>query len=160
MTAGAYSIPEVKRLLAALVAAKPEGRIAEAGASYGEGAEAIAAALGPRASFVTCESDPERAAAARARLAGLAVELVEGRWQDVLPQRAPFDLLFFDAGGIDESVIDLLAPGGILVKDDMTPGHPVEGDPVRELLLRDPRLEAVELLTTPDAAAIVAVRKA
>ncbi|HEY6018237.1 MAG TPA: hypothetical protein VIU16_15735, partial [Gaiellaceae bacterium] len=83
-----------------------------------------------------------------------------GRWQDVLPQRAPFDLLFFDAGGIDESVIDLLAPGGILVKDDMTPGRAIEGDRVRELLLRNPRLESVELLTTPDAAAIVAVRRA
>ncbi|HEY6029047.1 MAG TPA: hypothetical protein VIU44_00705, partial [Gaiellaceae bacterium] len=59
-----------------------------------------------------------------------------------------------------ESVIDLLAPGGILVKDDMTPGRAIDGDPVRELLLRNPRLEAVELLTTPDAAAIVAVRRA
>lgn len=160
MTGDAYSIPEVKRLLAALVAAKPDGRIAEAGASWGDGAAAIAAALGPQASFVTCESDPERAAAARERLAGLPAELVEGRWQDVLPQRAPFDLLFFDAGGIDESVIDLLAPGGILVKDDLTPGRAIAGDPVRELLLRNPRLEAVELLTTPDAAAIVAVRRA
>lgn len=160
MTGDAYSIPEVKRLLAALVAAKPEGRIAEAGASWGDGAASMAAALGPRASFVTCESDPERAAAARERLAGLPVELLEGRWQDVLPQRAPFDLLFFDAGGIDESVIDLLAPGGILVKDDMTPGRAIDGDRVRELLLRNPRLESVELLTTPDAAAIVAVRRA
>ena len=160
MTGDAYSIPEVKRLLAALVAAKPDGRIAEAGASWGDGAAAMAAALGPRASFVTCESDPERAAAARGRLAGLPVELVEGRWQDVLPQRAPFDLLFFDAGGIDESVIDLLAPGGILVKDDLTPGREIEGDRVRELLLRNPRLESVELLTTPRDAAIVAVRRA
>lgn len=160
MTGDAYSIPEVERLLAALVAAKPDGRIAEAGASWGDGAAAIAAALGPQASFVTCEPDPERAAAARERLAGLPAELVEGRWQDVLPQRAPFDLLFFDAGGIDESVIDLLAPGGILVKDDLAPGRAIAGDPVRELLLRNPRLEAVELLTTPDAAAIVAVRRA
>ncbi|HET8607868.1 MAG TPA: hypothetical protein VFL66_12680 [Gaiellaceae bacterium] len=159
MTAGAYSIPEVQRLLATLVAAKPAGRIAEAGTSWGDGAEAIAAALGPGASFVTCEADPERAAAARARLAGLAVEALAGRWQDVLPQRAPFDVVFFDAGDIDGSVVDLLAPGGILVKDDMTPGRAIDGDPVRELLLRDPRLVAVELLTTPGAAAIVAVRR-
>jgi predicted O-methyltransferase YrrM len=160
VTAGSYSIPEVKRLLAALVAAKPAGRIAEAGTSWGEGAEAIAAALGPGASFVTCEADPERAAAARERLADLPVEVLEGRWQDVLPPRAPFDLLFFDSGGIDDSAVDLLAPGGILVKDDMTPGRPTDGDPVRELLLANPRLEAVELLTTPEAAAIVAVRRA
>jgi predicted O-methyltransferase YrrM len=160
VTAGSYSIPEVKRLLAMLAAAKPAGRIAEAGTSWGESAEAIAAAMGPGATLVTCEADPGRAAAARERLAGLPVEALEGRWQDVLPPRAPFDLLFFDSGGIDASVIDLLAPGGILVKDDLTPGRATVGDPVRELLLRDPRLVAVELLTTPETAAIVAVRRA
>jgi predicted O-methyltransferase YrrM len=47
VTAGAYSIPEVQRLVATLVASKPGGRIAEIGTSYGEGAEAIAAALEP-----------------------------------------------------------------------------------------------------------------
>jgi predicted O-methyltransferase YrrM len=159
VTAGSYSIPEVKRLLAVLVTAKPGGRIAEAGSSWGEGAEAIAAALGPGSTFVTCEVDPERAAAARERLAGLPVEALEGPWQDVLPPRAPFDLLFFDSGGIDERAIDLLAPGGILVKDDLTPGRPVEGDATREALLLDPRLEAAEVLVTPAMACIVAVRR-
>jgi predicted O-methyltransferase YrrM len=159
MTDGASSIPEVKRLLATLVASKPGGRIGEAGSSYGEAAEAIARALAPGATFVTCELDSARAAAARARLAGLPAELVEGDWRDVLPPWAPFDVLFFDAGGIDESVIDLLAPGGILVKDDMTPGRPIDGDPVRELLLRDRRLRATEIFVTPRMAAIVAVRR-
>ena len=53
-----------------------------------------------------------------------------------------------------------IAPGGVLngASFDKTPGAPVDGDPVREFLLRDPRLAAVELLTTPQAAAIVAVR--
>ena len=149
----------MKRLLAALAATKPGGRVAEAGASLGDGAAAIAEALPAGASFVTCEVDPERAAAARERLAGLPVELVEAPWQEALPPRGPFDLLFFDAGGIGPEVVDLLAPGGILVKDDMTPGRPVDGDPVRELLLRDPRLVSVELLTTPESAAILAVRR-
>jgi hypothetical protein len=53
----------------------------------------------------------------------------------------------------------LLATGGVLVKDDLAPGRPVDGDPVREFLLRDPRLAAAEILTTPTAAAIVAVRR-
>lgn len=159
MTDGAYSLPEVKRLLATLAAAKPGGRIAEAGASWGDGAVAIAQALRDGATLVTCELDPERAAVARGKLAGLPAELVEADWREALPPRGPFDLLFFDAGGIDESALDLLAPGGILVKDDLSPGRPVEGDPVRELLLRSPRLEAVELLTTPASAAIVAVRR-
>jgi hypothetical protein len=78
----------------------------------------------------------------------------------VLPARAPFDLLFFGGGAIEGSVIDLLAPGGLLVKDDLTPGRPVEGDPVRELLLRNPRLRAVEVLATPEMAAIIAARVA
>lgn len=55
-------------------------------------------------------------------------------------------------------MIDLLTPGGVLVKDDMTPGRPIKGDPVREVLLLDPRLRSVELLTTPESAAIVATR--
>ena len=39
-----------------------------------------------------------------------------------------------------------LKPGGILVKDDMSPGRPVDGDEVREFLLRDPRLASAEIL--------------
>jgi predicted O-methyltransferase YrrM len=153
----------VQRLLATLVAAKPGGRIGEAGTAFGEGAAAMAASLAGGATLVTVEPDPLRAAAARERLAGLPVELVEARWQDVLPGRGPFDLIFFDGGARDcdsyDLIIDLLAPGGVLVKDDLTPGLPIEGDPIRELMLRDPRLVGVEILTTPTAAAIIAVRR-
>ncbi len=153
----------MQRLLATLVAAKPGGRIVEVGTAFGEGAAAMAASLAGGATLLTVEPDPERAAAARERLAGLPVELVEGRWQDVLPGRGPFDLIFFDGGARDgdsyDLIIELLAPGGMLVKDDMTPGRPVEGDPIREFMLRDPRLVGVEILTTPAAAAIIAVRR-
>ena len=70
-------------------------------------------------------------------------------------------LVFADAGRpFDwEAILALLEPGGLLVKDDLTPGRPVDGDPVREFLLRDPRLAGVEILTTPATAAIVAVRR-
>jgi predicted O-methyltransferase YrrM len=153
----------VQRLLATLVAAKPGGRIVEVGSAFGEGAAAMAASLAGGATLLTVEPDPERAVAARERLAGLPVELVEGRWQDVLPGRGPFDLIFFDGGARDgdsyDLIIELLAPGGMLVKDDMTPGRPVDGDPIREFMLRDPRLVGVEILTTPTAAAIIAVRQ-
>jgi len=160
MTAGAYSIPQVQRLVATLVASKPNGRIAEIGTSYGDGAKAIAAALPPGASFVTVEVDPARAAQARAALAGTRVEVVEGDWRVHLPARGPFDALFADGGGVYADVIDLLAPGGILVKDDLTPGRAIEGDATREALLLDPRLEATEILVTPEMACIVAVRRA
>jgi predicted O-methyltransferase YrrM len=159
MTAGAYSIPEVQRLVATLVASKPGGRIAELGTSYGDGARAIAAALPPGATFVTAEIDPERAHQAREALAGAPAEVLEGDWQELLPARGPFDVVFADGGVAYDKVADLLAPGGILIKDDLTPGRPVEGDPTREALLRDPRLESVEVLVTPEMACIVAVRK-
>ncbi len=160
MTGGAYSIPEVQRLVATLVAAKPGGKVAEIGTSYGDGARAIVAALPRDATFVTVELDPERAAQARAALAGTAAEVLEGDWRDLLPARGPFDVVFADGGSFYEQVADLLAPGGILIKDDLTPGRAVDGDAAREALLRDPRLEATEVLVTPEMAAIVAVRRA
>jgi hypothetical protein len=53
----------------------------------------------------------------------------------------------------------MLAEGGILVKDDLTPGISTSGDPVRETLLNDPRLVASEIQTTATTAAIIAVRR-
>jgi predicted O-methyltransferase YrrM len=159
LTAGTYSIPEVRQLVATLVVSKPGGRIAEIGTSYGDGARAIVDALQEGATFVTVELDAERAARAREVLAGTDAEVIEGDWRDVLPQRAPFDVVFADGGVAYELVADLLAPGGILVKDDLTPGRQVEGDATREALLLDPRLEATEVLVTPEMACIVAVRR-
>jgi predicted O-methyltransferase YrrM len=156
LTGGGSSIPAVQRLLAVLAAGK---RCAETGTAFGEGAFAIASVA---ESLVTVERDPDRAAIAAERLAGLQnVELIVGDWRDHLPSRAPFDFLFFDAGRLDESpeAIDLLGPGGLLVKDDLTPNRP-EPDPVRELLFSHPQLVAVEILTTPHSAAVVAARLA
>jgi predicted O-methyltransferase YrrM len=155
VTGGGSSLPEVQRLLAVLAAGR---RCAETGTGFGEGAAAIASTA---TSLVTVEADPERAAAAADRLSGLAnVELVVGDWHDVLLAKAPFDFLFFDAGRLDESpdVIDLLAPGGLLLKDDLSPEWPGP-DPVRELLFGHPELVAVEILTTPRTAAVLAVHR-
>jgi predicted O-methyltransferase YrrM len=160
VTAGAYSVPEVQRLLATLVASKPGGRVAEIGTAYGEGARAIADALPSGAMFVTVEVDGERAAQAREALAGTRAEVLEGDWRDLLPQRGPFDLVFADGGRDYDLAIDLLAPGGILVKDDLSPDWPdKEADPTRRALLGDPRVEAVEIHVREDMAAIVAVRR-
>ena len=41
--------------------------------------------------------------------------------------------------------------------DDLTPGRAVDGDPVRELWLRHPRVACVELQLSPREAAIVGV---
>ncbi len=155
MTAGGSSTPETRALLRALAAGRD---VAELGTAFGEGAAAMAETA---RSVVTVERDPERAAAARARLAGLGnVEALEGDAYELLRGRGPFGLVFADGGGYDwEAILALTEPGSLIVKDDLTPGRPVEGDPVREFLLRDARLAAAELLVSPGLAAIVAVRR-
>jgi predicted O-methyltransferase YrrM len=148
----------VRGLLRVLAAGKV---VAEIGTAFGEGAAALAETA---RQVVTVELDEDRAAAAATRLAGLAnVELLVGDWRLLLPPRGPFELVFADGGLRDpaawETAVELLGPAGVLVKDDLTPGRPVDGDSVREFLLRDPRLAAVEILTTPESAAIVAARR-
>jgi predicted O-methyltransferase YrrM len=154
VTDGGSSLSEVQRLLAVLAAGR---RCAEVGTAFGEGAAAIASTA---ASLVTVESDPDRAEIAGARLAGFAnVELLVGDWREHLPRRAPFEFLFFDGGKLDEApdALDLLGPGALLVKDDLTADRP-RPDPVRDLLLGHPELAAAEILTSRGRAAIVAVR--
>lgn len=155
MTDGGSSIPAVHALLRTLAAGRD---VAELGTAFGEGAAAMAETA---RSVVTVESDPEQAAIARKRLAPLSnVEVLEGDCYELLRGRGPFGLVFADAGGYDwEAILALVAAGGLIVKDDLTPGRAVDGDDVREFLLRDPRLVAAEILTTPRTAAIVAVRR-
>jgi predicted O-methyltransferase YrrM len=161
VTEGASAIPEVQALLRALAAGRD---VAEMGAAYGETAAVVAETA---RSVVTVERDPERVAIARERLTGLAnVELLEGDVYEQLNGRGPFGLVFVD-GGLRpvteekrEAILALVEPGGILVKDDLTPGRPVDGDDVRELFLRDPRLAATEILATPEMAVIVATMRA
>ncbi len=69
-------------------------------------------------SLVTVELDPERASVALERLRDFPnVDLLVGDWRDHLPQRAPFDLLFFDGGYFDQAPdsINLVAVGGLIV---------------------------------------------
>jgi predicted O-methyltransferase YrrM len=154
LTGGGSSIAEVQALLRVLGAGRD---VAELGTAYGEGAAALAETA---RSVVTVERDPHRAAIARERLAGCTnVDALEGDAYELLQGRGPFGLVFADGGVYDwERIVELLEPGGLLVKDDLTPGRPPDGDPAREFLLRDPRLAAVELRTTARSAAIVAVR--
>ena len=156
MTGGGSSIAQVQALLRVLAAGRD---VAELGTAFGEGAAAMAQTA---SSVVTVEADAKRAAIARMRLEPLDnVELLEGDAYELLRGRGPFGLVFADGGRYDwEAILQLTAPGSLIVKDDLTPGRAIDGDPVREFLLRDPRLMATEILTSPDSAAIVAVRLA
>jgi predicted O-methyltransferase YrrM len=151
----------VQALLRALAAGRD---VAEMGTAFGETAAVVAETA---RSIVTVERDPERVVVARERLAGLAnVELLEGDVYEQLRGRGPFGLVFVD-GGLQqlapdekwEAILALVEPGGIIVKDDLTPGRAIDGDTVREFLLRDSRLTAAEILVTPEMAVIVAVRR-
>jgi predicted O-methyltransferase YrrM len=129
------------------------------------------------ASFVTVEADDDRAAACAELFAGVPhVRVLHGDWHEVLPPEAPFDLLFFDGGGWkrsppqqmraeSERALELIAPGGVVAMDNLTPEHlwpddaPDWPDALRELWLRDERLVSTEVLTTPDSSAILAVKR-
>ena len=159
MTDGATATPEVQALLRVLAAGRD---VAEMGAAYGETAAIMAETA---RSVTTVEVDPERVVVARERLGALPnVELLEGDAFAELRGRGPFDLVFVD-GGLRpvsaekwDAILALINPGGLIVKDDMTPGRAIEGDDVREFLLRDSRLASTELLVSPEMAVIVSAK--
>ena len=158
-------VPEVGRLLHLLAAQPGRTPVGEIGTGVGVGAAWIVCALEPSVPFVTVELDGERARAAADLFAeDENVRVLAGDWHALMPPEAPFDLLFYDGGGkqrpeLDgEAVVDLLAPRGIVVLDDLTPGCAVEGDVVREFWLRHSALAATELVVAPTMAAILAVR--
>jgi predicted O-methyltransferase YrrM len=170
------SIPEVGRLLGVLAASRPCGRLAEIGTGTGVGAAWVASSMGPEATFVTVEADDDRAAAcARLFADHPQVRVLHGDWHEVLPSEAPFDLLFFDGGGWkrsppaqmraeSERALELVAAGGVVVMDNLTPEHlwpsdrPAWPDALREYWLGSEALVATEVLTTSDSSAIVAVK--
>lgn len=149
--------PETGRLLRVLAGQRGRVRVAEIGAGCGVGSAWLLAGLAPEVPFLTVEPDDARAAAVAELLAEDAnARVLHGEWASALPPEAPFDLLFADGGRSKEheELLGLLAPGGTLVMDDLTPGRPGP-DPVRELWLGHPRLAAVELQVSSREAVIV-----
>jgi predicted O-methyltransferase YrrM len=148
---------ETGRLLQVLAGQRGRTRVAEIGTGCGVGSAWILSALDPDVAFVTVELDEQRAKAAAELLAGDEnAKVLAGDWREVLPAEAPFDLLFADGGRskYHEDVVGLLAPGGTLFLDDLTPGRQ-GSDPVRELWLSHPRLLAAEVQISPREAVIV-----
>ncbi|SDK50788.1 O-methyltransferase [Streptomyces indicus] len=160
---------EVGRLLAATAAAKPHGVVAESGTGAGVGTAWLHSGLGPAARLVTVERDTPLATRADDAFADdPRVRVLAGDWRLLVPY-APFDVFFCDGGGKrddPEAVVGLLAPGGILVLDDFTPSadwpprFQGEVDELRLFYLTHPALTATEVLTSPGASAVVAVRMA
>lgn len=162
------SLPEVGRLLHTLTYHITQGRIGEIGTGCGVGSAWIVSALHPDATFVTVESDPQRAAIAQELFAAQSnVCVLQSDWHELLTY-APFDLLFADGGKAKltepDTLIAALRLGGFLVLDDLTPeeywppewrGKP---DPVRDFWLNDSRVAATEIRVTATHAVILATR--
>jgi predicted O-methyltransferase YrrM len=161
-------LPATGRLLAALAAAKPGGRLAESGTGHGVGTAWLSAGMAGPAGLVTVEQDPARAEAARAlRPADPRVSVLTGDWT-LLREHGPFDVFFCDGGGKRDDpagVIDLLAPGGVLVMDDFAPstGWPplFDGRPdeLRLRYLLDDRLVTAEVQVAADVSVVLGTRR-
>ncbi|MGN6333446.1 MAG: O-methyltransferase [Motilibacteraceae bacterium] len=159
---------EVGRLLAVLAAARPGGRIAESGTGCGVGTAWLHSGLGADATLVTVDRDRDRAEGAQRLFAGDdRVQVLIGDWR-LLEQHAPFDLFFCDGGGKrddPDAVVELLAPGGMLVLDDFAPSTSwppmYEGavDELRLTYLTHPRLSATQVSAAPDHAVVLGTRR-
>ena len=136
-------------------------RIVEVGTFTGWSSIAMAQALPPGGSIVTCDINEETSAIARryAEEAGVA-DRIEYRLGPAVETLAtldgPFDLAFIDAdkpGYVDyyEAVLPKLAPGGVIAADNTLFGLGSEGENAaaiarfNEHVLHDDRVEAVLL---------------
>ncbi|WP_371578766.1 O-methyltransferase [Streptomyces sp. NBC_01314] len=115
-------------LLATLAATRPGGRILELGTGVGEGTAWLLGGMNATATLVTVELDDSVQAVARKRFGGderiTFVTGDGGRWLDEF-DGVPFDLVFADTwpGKFThlDAALNLVAPGGAYVVDDLTP---------------------------------------
>jgi len=122
------SLPGTGRFLAMLAAGCHGGTIAELGTGAGIGAAWISSAMPADCRLVTAELDASLAAAAAELLASdPRILVLAGDAADLLPQHAPFDVLFADCGVRDAVTFGrltaLLRPGGRIVIDDVVPAR-------------------------------------
>lgn len=146
------------RLLRTLAAARPASRVLELGTGAGASASWLLSGMGTGASLLTVEQDETVAAVAAAELgADPRVEFVVGDGAELIDRLAgeSFDLVFADTWPgkfhhLDQA-LDLLAPGGVYLVDDLLPqptwpqGHETAVAALVERLLAEPRLHATYL---------------
>ena len=144
-----------------LVYLKQPQRVLEIGTFTGWSSIAMASALPPGATLVTCDVNEETTAVARryAEEAGVAdrIDFRVGPGLETLATlEGPFDLAFIDAdkeGYVDyyEAILPKLAPGGVIAADNTLFGSDADGEIGRAIsrfndhVLHDDRVEAVLL---------------
>jgi len=132
----ASSVTPVGQLLAALAASKPNGWLLELGTGFGLGTASLLSGMTGSAHLVTVELNKSLSLAAQQELHDPRVEWVladGGEWFDAQdPDARRYDLVFADTwpGKIShlEQALELVAPGGLYVIDDLVPkpGWPPE----------------------------------
>ena len=154
---------EAGRLLQLLAASRPGGSIGEIGAGCGVSTAWLLGGATPDARLVTVEREADRAAAvARLVADDPRATVLSGDWE-LIAARAPFDLLFVDAAPpkhrVPERVLPLVAPGGMVVLDDLTPlPQRVERhDPLRSFWYGLPDWIVTEVEIGPQEAVLLAV---
>ena len=138
-------------------AVPPGGRILEIGTGAGVGLAWLVSGVGSRddVEIVTVEQDPDTSALAAGADWPPWVRLVAGDVLGLLDGLGRFSLIFADAPagkwtGLDRTIA-AVAPGGVLVVDDMRPAgwgsaeHERQTGRVRATLLSHPDLTATEL---------------
>ncbi len=160
----------VGTLLATLAAAVPEGgRIVELGTGAGVGLAWLVHGVGARRDVTVTTVDTDSELQARIAAAGWPgyVRFVVADGAEAVGSLAPVDLVFADAPGGKlhglERTVAALAPGGVLVVDDMDGAHhrddglagPIAA--VRAELLACPELVVAELAHS--SGVIVAIRR-
>ena len=145
-------------LLRVLAAAVPDqGRILEIGTGCGIGTSWLVEGVEPRDDVEVITVEIDRSLVQVVQDVGWPrwVQFVVGDALQAFPKLGLFDLIFADAvagkwHGLDATV-GALRPHGVLVVDDMTPvswaneQHATQTAAVREALLADPSLVAIEL---------------
>lgn len=151
-------LPGTGRFLAVLAAGCRSGRIGEIGTGARIGTAWLASAMPADCALVTVDIDERLAAAVGGLMADDGrVDVLAGDAYQVLPGRAPFDLLFADGAWQDpvgwDSLVGLLQPGGRIVMDDVTPtgrlpaDSPLrDHDAKREFFFAHPELTSAEVV--------------
>ncbi|MDO5501424.1 MAG: cytidine deaminase [Propionibacteriaceae bacterium] len=159
---------ETGRVLATLAASR-KGTLAECGCGCGVGAAWLRTGAPDATRVVTAAgNDPDLVTDARDVFTGEGIDVLASDWSH-LHEQGPLSMLVLDADcarrADREALLELLAPGGMIVIDDLIPCHgwpPRDSrgiDVMRVEWLTDPRLASAEILVAEDAAVLVAVRR-
>ena len=123
---------EMISFLQLMVKISKPARILEVGTAVGFSALVMAKVMPKDCILTSIEHDPDRIKEAAENIrqdpCGSRIRLIEGEAQDILPTlEGPYDLIFMDAAKGQyihflPHVLDLLAPGGLLITDNVLRG--------------------------------------